>query len=392
MELLISNFEHRLRELADSATEIRVLIAFLTEAGLTWLPDDCLAISHVVVGIDLQITTTGALRRLQSGGADVRVFSERGRLFHPKAIYLKNNSSEHLVVGSNNLTAGGISSNHELAILCERNQSSNRVFEDFLAHYNWLLGHASCFEPDEAFYQGYVPSSISRELQSRAELALDYNSPRRAPATMIPDSAGGATLRGFLLLLCEQFPHLDRRQGTPLKDHPLKQVNDAQFLPQFQRIVTEASAGKLVAQSQLNIGGNWYSIPNILAVDDSREPYRLTHGHGRLLLQFHFSDDFSKVHMSMVLHYYVDRRSGAGKMPTAVANRFRRLLQHLQNYSPEAVPDGPAFHHWTYKTDRLWAKPIIGFEYATDELPGEQRLTDDLARLATALSGAVAIT
>lgn len=117
MKLLITDFEDELRELAEEAIEIKVLIAFLTEEGLRWLPEEKMPASNFIVGVDLGITSPDALRTLQSSGAEVRVFQEPGRLFHPKAIYLKTAEAEHLIIGSNNLTASGISSNHELATL-----------------------------------------------------------------------------------------------------------------------------------------------------------------------------------------------------------------------------------------------------------------------------------
>ena len=77
MKLLINNFERELRELADTAIEIKVLIAFLTESGLSGLPESQIARADFIVEVNLGITTPGALQRLQRGGAAVRVFYDR---------------------------------------------------------------------------------------------------------------------------------------------------------------------------------------------------------------------------------------------------------------------------------------------------------------------------
>ena len=142
MKLLLHNYEDELTRLAERATEIKVAIAFLTEGGLGWLPASRAPIAQFVVGIDLGITNPDALRTLQQQGATVMVFSEPGRLFHPKVIYLRSEDSEILIIGSNNLTSGGISSNHEVSLAVCRNEATETAFGDFLAYFESLKAHA----------------------------------------------------------------------------------------------------------------------------------------------------------------------------------------------------------------------------------------------------------
>lgn len=85
MELLIDNFENKSAYWAMSALEIKVLIAFLTEDGLNWLPDDRAPFAEFIFGIDLGITSPKALKKLQQQGASVMIFSEPDRMFHPPA-------------------------------------------------------------------------------------------------------------------------------------------------------------------------------------------------------------------------------------------------------------------------------------------------------------------
>lgn len=209
MKLLITDFEDDLRELAETATEIKVLIAFLTEEGLRWLPREKMPVSDFIAGVDLGITSPEALRTLQTNGAEVRVFHEPGRLFHPKAIYLKTEEGEHLIVGSNNLTASGISSNHELATKSERNSDSEEAFVDFLAHFDSLKSHQGCFVPGLAFYESYRPSQL------RYQLAAGLATPSFDPAAAQPpspsftvDASATNSLGGFLRELAEKFPRL----------------------------------------------------------------------------------------------------------------------------------------------------------------------------------------
>ena len=69
MSLLINNFEDRLTQLALTASEVKVVIAFLTEGGLSWLPKKLPDNVEFIVGIDLRITTPGALKLLQDKSA-----------------------------------------------------------------------------------------------------------------------------------------------------------------------------------------------------------------------------------------------------------------------------------------------------------------------------------
>jgi len=74
---------------------------------------------HFVVGIDLQGTTVEALREILSLGVDAKVVKNRrpGHTFHPK-LYLFEASGQEavLLVGSSNLTDGGIYKNYEAAL------------------------------------------------------------------------------------------------------------------------------------------------------------------------------------------------------------------------------------------------------------------------------------
>jgi hypothetical protein len=134
----------------------RALIAFATLDGLvrigaepggildTFISDRTKQL-HWVVGIDA-VTTAEALsclKRLQdnSGGrCIVRAFSSNaGSLFHPKLfIFEKANGSGHVLIGSNNLTPGGLESNTEVAVLLEDLPASE--FADWEAVWNQADG------------------------------------------------------------------------------------------------------------------------------------------------------------------------------------------------------------------------------------------------------------
>lgn len=72
---------------------------------------------NVVVGIDLQSTTAEALREIISLGINAKVFHDTNpsRTFHPKIYLFESKEQAELLIGSNNLTKSGLSTNYEAA-------------------------------------------------------------------------------------------------------------------------------------------------------------------------------------------------------------------------------------------------------------------------------------
>ncbi len=391
MKLLVDNYVDELARLAANAVEIKVLIAFLTEGGLLWLPEDRAPKAEFIVGTDLGITSPTALKSLQRQGACVMIFREPGKMFHPKAIYLRTEGEEILIVGSNNLTSSGIASNHEVSLSISRNESTTSAFGDFLAHFNWLKSHACCGIPDERFFETYKQSGIRRSLED--QLRSQELPPLKPMITSWPglDDARIGSLGDFLRLLAREYPKRNRSTGKTVKGNPLKVLNDDAFLPLFENIVSTVSHGRLTGHSQLNIGGQWYIIPNILAVNDDREPWERVNSKGRVVLQIHFDKDYSKSFFSVVLQYNLHRSVDAEQMPPQARQRFRRLLEHVENASPRAKLDMPVFRHWNYKDMTLWGKPVMTFEYSVDSLPHSEALLADLEFLANVVDAASSI-
>jgi len=389
MKLLINNYEAELNALAEEAMEIKVLIAFLTEAGLTWLPKKKYTNSRFIVGVGLGITSAEGLKTLQAGGAEVRVFDDPKRLFHPKVVYVKTAKSEYLIVGSNNLTFAGISSNYEVSTLSERNNQNEGAFLDFLAHFDYLNSHDYCYPPDAKFYSEYAETKIQNQLSAKIpqlRLSSRFGSKKRNPSI---DSSRLATLGEFLRRIAREFPLLERHQGMKIANHPLKQFNDNKFLPLFTEIIEKASRGRLEAWSSLNVGGNWRISPIIQAVDEQKESETWLNASrsGRAALQVHFSTDFSGVRFSLVLQYTLDISIKDGQMPPPVRQRYGRIVENLKDYRADALKGLKFFKIWDYSNENVsaWSQPLLSYEYDIKSLPSDEQLCINLESLATAL-------
>jgi hypothetical protein len=103
----------------------RIAVAWAREDGVCWLLDtikDRIPDLHFLVGINDRGTTVEALLRLLQHPSVVRVFFKHpAQTFHPKIYWFSDGAagagSATLIVGSSNITHGGLLSNFEASIL-----------------------------------------------------------------------------------------------------------------------------------------------------------------------------------------------------------------------------------------------------------------------------------
>ena len=101
---------------------IIMCVAFLNEGGLTILNDALAPVAAqttILAGIRNGITSAQGLRKsLQLGCSTYAVDTgSRSVLFHPKVYLSRNNDEARLIVGSANLTFGGLNSNIEASLI-----------------------------------------------------------------------------------------------------------------------------------------------------------------------------------------------------------------------------------------------------------------------------------
>ena len=95
--------------------------AFMTEAGLSLISERLSSVARrteIFVGIRNGITTAQSLEVSLELGCSVFTVDTglRTRIFHPKLFYRANSKSAEIVIGSANLTVGGLSSNIEASL------------------------------------------------------------------------------------------------------------------------------------------------------------------------------------------------------------------------------------------------------------------------------------
>lgn len=384
-ELLAENYIETLKELAAEASEIKVLIAFLTEGGLDWLPRDKYTVSKFIAGLNLFITTPEALSALKCGGAEVRVFSDDLPLFHPKAIYFKNPQGEFLVVGSNNLTSAGAKTNIELSLKVRRNEESETAFFDFHKCYESLSNKKRCFEPNEKFFEEYKAKRISM-LDTSKFNAKEHGVRRKPILATNADPEELSTLGAYIRKIVREFPELDRKASTKIAGHDLKVMNENKFRPFLEKIIQSCGGENLRVESTLNIGGNWRIAPLIEVLDEKKEPWEKVKSLGRLAMQIHFSDDFKSVSISAVLQYTTDTKNKSGDISKPIEMRINKLMSQIKGYLSDATEMQDRFKVFRYKDIFLWAQPLLSYVHSTNNLPSDKELCREIESMLEVLN------
>lgn len=131
-ELLIAEIS---KEDFKKYNRLTILVAYAKHSGVSRIADSLekfvAASGQVVaiVGIDQRHTTLEAIQLLTATGARVLVFFDEdiSRTYHPKVYWLQGeNDGQWIAIGSNNLTAGGLYLNYEMAVIATESPSTNQ--------------------------------------------------------------------------------------------------------------------------------------------------------------------------------------------------------------------------------------------------------------------------
>ena len=201
MELMNQPFSgqlgDRLIELLDSADyhTLNVAVAFAKNSGVLRVKD---AFSHfrerggsvnVYVGVDLGGTSYEALTtlRLHTDSLNV-VHSERGQTFHSKIYQFSGEKSGLLVVGSHNLTAGGLWTNFESSVhipIDGEKAAETKISKEMGDYFQELAGLATSFMPitsqdeiERLLDEGYVTKEVADRVRRASDAKRDGSKER----------------------------------------------------------------------------------------------------------------------------------------------------------------------------------------------------------------------
>ena len=168
---LVDNMSVRLLDELSPAiaqsNDCRIAVAFVSTGGLGLLASDfqrCLERNgHVefLVGLDLSSTDPQALwtlYQMSQAHSSVSLYCfgrlESGAIYHPKLYIAGSDARATIVVGSSNLTEGGLKENVEVNVLMEADMGEE-IVSDVYGVYNKLKFHRYRVIPDQEFLSLY---------------------------------------------------------------------------------------------------------------------------------------------------------------------------------------------------------------------------------------------
>lgn len=211
MELMNQPFTgqlgNRLIEWLDSPDyhTLNIVVAFAKNSGVLRVKDSLEkfrargGIVNVYVGVDLGVTSYEALMVLLLCTDSLNVVhSEKSQTFHTKIYQFLGKERGLIVVGSHNLTGGGLWTNFESSVLIPVDSSSANDIEILRAQNDYIIGLTSLkdsFKPleskddiDKLLHNGYISKEVSLQVRSAKAPKKDGNHERLfgngAPASL----------------------------------------------------------------------------------------------------------------------------------------------------------------------------------------------------------------
>lgn len=206
------------------AREALLAVAFVKTTGLRLIDkalEKCLAQGarvEFIVGLDFHLTDAQVLRRLcemKANGVSLFCYGDPARaaprLFHPKLYLLGHEGTVTAIVGSSNLTEGGLAKNVEVNVVIE-DSAKAELFSDLYGVYNSFKFQADRIEPDSEYIRLYAQTAA--RLRSREAAAVTDRQTKtlvrelKEKARTLPHPKVSPTdLKGWQKLVYARLPH-----------------------------------------------------------------------------------------------------------------------------------------------------------------------------------------
>jgi HKD family nuclease len=211
----------RLLKLPD-ISQVVISVAFVNEAGVRLLEEQLrehAALVSVFAGIRNDITSYQGIVRLHDTGATVHLVDtgSRGILFHPKVYLVQAGDAAYVVIGSANLTPGGLNNNIEAGLLVELDTNApadKALVEDIAAQVRAL---ASDFPQHVVRVEN---SALLDELLGSGRLVDETVPPPPRPSTTVT----GKTSRDTITQIPLKVPRLRSSPRGPRAPRPRARV------------------------------------------------------------------------------------------------------------------------------------------------------------------------
>jgi HKD family nuclease len=168
----------------QGSQDIRMAVAFASRSGfsLIWEPLESAlsagAYVEFIVGLDRRVTEPAVLQslyELNRANTNVSFYcyskEKESGIYHPKLYILRANDEVTTVVGSSNLTEGGLRKNIEINVAISGNIRDEVIADSYTA-YDHLKFDNKHFEPDEEYLATYGEARKREQARTSQDVVL----------------------------------------------------------------------------------------------------------------------------------------------------------------------------------------------------------------------------
>lgn len=164
VEIILQPMHWIFAKLVSASDEIYLAASLVKNSGLSWLKDKVFKKGKVkltaLIGIALP-SEPNAIQRIWkfavNSGGYAKIY--KGEIFHPKVYLFCKKKRYTAIIGSSNLTAGGMESNIEMNLLIKNQLICNQLYE----HFNKWINDEDVIPITESFIKDYTKSYLNRQ-------------------------------------------------------------------------------------------------------------------------------------------------------------------------------------------------------------------------------------
>ncbi len=153
----------------SKSKDVKIAVAFLKYSGYDLIKENILEClenggkMEFLVGLDFNTTDAKAIKALQEIESNNPLlkcycFSDTLKndtpVFHPKLYLLNDGNHATVMIGSSNLTGGGLKTNVEINAII-KSEVNNEIISDIYGLYNRLKFRSKLFKPDADYLKNY---------------------------------------------------------------------------------------------------------------------------------------------------------------------------------------------------------------------------------------------
>lgn len=192
---LLTNTESQVRQAVTEGiawcNEFRAATAFLTDGGYYMLSEDILRLVsrggkiRIIVGLENAFTDYNAILEFATLVGDCRCKMFKSSLenqetsFHPKIYIFSRSHEKRAILGSSNLTRGGMTTNIEANMYFDESRFNTSVVKQIDSFFDWLWirPNAMAVEDNDAFLEEYRKATQRSKERIRKTAKQLHNEP-----------------------------------------------------------------------------------------------------------------------------------------------------------------------------------------------------------------------